>query len=75
LEGQYGIALGHLESIMDFYGMPAGLWMSRKHMAWYTRGLPGGAQFRQALNKAESPDEVSALLRDFYEGLLGSAGG
>jgi tRNA-dihydrouridine synthase B len=74
LEEQYGIARGHLESIMDFYGMPTGLWMSRKHMAWYTRGLPGGAQFRQALNEAGSPEEVRALLRDFYEGLLGSGG-
>lgn len=72
LEEQYGIALGHLESIMDFYGMPIGLWMSRKHMAWYTKGLPGGARFRQVLNQAGSPDEVSALLRNFYEGLLGS---
>jgi tRNA-dihydrouridine synthase B len=76
LEEQYDIAKRHLEHIIDFYGFPVGLWHSRKHLAWYTKGLYGSALFRRSLNNTKSFDEVKELLRRFYEtsliALLGS---
>lgn len=70
LEEQYLIAKRHLEHIIDFYGLPVGLLLSRKHLAWYTKGLHGSAQFRKSLNDTKSFDEVKELLRYFYKTLL-----
>jgi tRNA-dihydrouridine synthase B len=73
LEEQYAVAKRHFEHIIDFYGLPVGLWLSRKHLAWYTKGLYGSALFRKSLNNTKSFDEVKELLRHFYETLLTTA--
>ena len=70
LEDQYAVAKKHFEHIVDFYGLPVGLWLSRKHLAWYTKGLHGSALFRKSLNNTKSFDEAKELLIHFYETLL-----
>lgn len=70
IEDQYAVAKKHFERIVDFYGLPVGLWLSRKHLAWYTKGLHGSALFRKSLNNTKSFDEVKELLGHFYETLL-----
>ncbi|MBW1671649.1 MAG: tRNA dihydrouridine synthase DusB [Deltaproteobacteria bacterium] len=70
LEEQYAIAIKHFEHIVDFYGLPVGLWLSRKHLAWHTKGLHGSALFRKSLNNTKSFNEVRDLLRRFYEAIL-----
>ena len=34
----------------------------RKHVAWYTKGLPGSAKLRDEINQVESYEELEALL-------------
>ena len=34
----------------------------RKHLAWYTKGMPNSAQLRNAINKALTYDEIKYLL-------------
>src|SRR5437870_2841206 len=46
LATQYAIVLGHYDDMLSHYGMPVGLRVARKHLAWYSRGLPGSAEFR-----------------------------
>ncbi|MBW2162895.1 MAG: tRNA dihydrouridine synthase DusB [Deltaproteobacteria bacterium] len=70
LEEQYAITIRHFEHIVDFYGLPVGLWLSRKHLAWHTKGLHGSTLFRKSLNSTKSFNEVRELLRRFYEALL-----
>mgnify|MGYP001083488030 CR=1 FL=1 len=69
IEDQYALAKKHFEHIVDFYGLPVGLWLSRKHLSWYTKGLHGSALFRKSLNNTKSFDEVKESLRRFYETL------
>ena len=73
LEEQYSVAKRHFEHIIDFYGLPVGLLLSRKHLVWYPKGLHGSALFRKSLNDTKSFDEVKELLRRFYETLLTTA--
>ncbi len=40
--------------------------MMRKHLGWYTRGLPGSAEFRNRVNQIVDPDTVLAMLGEFY---------
>ena len=41
------VALDHLEGIYALYGEELGVRIARKHIGWYTRGLPGGEAFRR----------------------------
>ena len=34
----------------------------RKHLSWYTKGMPGSAELRRKINAAQSADEMEALL-------------
>lgn len=50
-------ALKHLENLVMFYG-PKGLYMFRKHLPFYVRGLPQAAHIRSTLITSDSLDEV-----------------
>ncbi len=47
--------------------------MARKHIGWYSKGLPGSAEFRAAVNRTEDPAAVKAMIRGFYEPLMAEA--
>jgi tRNA-dihydrouridine synthase B len=70
IEEQRQVALEHLWRLEDFYGLPVGLWMARKHLAWYSKGLLHGSTFRGLINKAQSFKELRSLTDTFYESTL-----
>ena len=39
-------------------------------IGWYTKGLPGSAEFRNRVNAVDDPSRVTAMLRDFYDPFL-----
>jgi len=47
-----------------------GVRIARKHIGWYSKGLPGSAEFRAAVNQATDPSAVRVLMRSFYEPLI-----
>lgn len=67
---QLATLLGHYEDILSHYGVEAGVRIARKHIGWYSKGLPGSAEFRAEVNKRHDPAEVVTLMRRFYEPLL-----
>lgn len=66
LAEQRTIVLAHYDEMLSFYGVQAGIRIARKHIGWYSSGLPKSAEFRQSVNRSENPDEVKVLVRDFY---------
>ncbi len=66
LSEQHEIILEHLQGLIDFYGKQTALWLSRKHLGWYSKGLGGSANFRRAVNYAKSIDHVVAYTNEFY---------
>jgi tRNA-dihydrouridine synthase B len=70
LSAQLPIVLGHYEEMLTHYGTEVGSRIARKHIAWYSRGLPGSAEFRAAINQTVDVDRVKALIHSFYEPLL-----
>jgi tRNA-dihydrouridine synthase B len=48
------------------YGRDIGLRIARKHVAWYVKGLPGAAQFRDEVNRIDQPEQVLARIDRFY---------
>ena len=48
------IVLVHLQELYGFYGEYSGCRIARKHIAWYTTGIPNSNAFRQAMYGEES---------------------
>ena len=59
----------HLEALYAFYGEHHGVRIARKHIAWYSRSQPGGAAFRQRVNRAEDAAGQLRLIDDYFAGL------
>src|SRR5690349_7226903 len=53
LAAQYETACGHYDDMLSHYGASVGLRVARKHLAWYSKGLPGSAEFRAAVNRTD----------------------
>jgi tRNA-dihydrouridine synthase B len=70
LAAQYRIILGHYDDMLSHYGTEVGLRIARKHLGWYSKGLPGSAEFRAAVNQTDEVPRVKALLRAFYDPLI-----
>jgi tRNA-dihydrouridine synthase B len=66
IDEQYATIIEHYEMMLDLYGEMTGVNMARKHIGWYTKGLPGSAEFRNRVNQEPSSAVVLGMLRDFY---------
>jgi tRNA-dihydrouridine synthase B len=67
LKEQFHTILEHYQAMLSHYGVEAGLRIARKHLGWYSKGLPGSADFRTRVNQIDDPNAVMALVRDFYQ--------
>ncbi len=70
IEEQYRVITDHYRAMLDHYDRHTGVNMARKHIGWYTKGLPGSAEFRNAVNQEPDADRVLDMLAAFYEPLL-----
>jgi tRNA-dihydrouridine synthase B len=70
LATQRDIVLDHYEDMLIHYGTEVGARIARKHVAWYSKGLPGSAEFRAAVNQTLDIACVRDLVCSFYEPLL-----
>jgi len=73
IEEQYHLIMDHYRAMLDHYGAHVGVNMARKHIGWYTRGLPGSAEFRNAVNQIAEAGRVLDMLTHFYEPFLSRA--
>jgi len=64
------ILLAHLEELYDFYGEATGVKIARKHIGWYSKGLPGGAAFRRTMNTIETADAQREWVDRFFSEAL-----
>jgi tRNA-dihydrouridine synthase B len=67
LAEQLHTVLEHYQAMLSHYGVETGLKIARKHLGWYSKGLPGSAEFRTRVNQIDEPQAVMALVRDFYQ--------
>jgi tRNA-dihydrouridine synthase B len=73
IEEQYHLIVEHYHAMLDHYGAMTGVNMARKHIGWYTKGLPGSAEFRNRVNFEAEAEAVLAMLREFYTPWLSRA--
>jgi tRNA-dihydrouridine synthase B len=66
IEEQYCVILEQYEAMLAHYGPENGVNIARKHIGWYTKGLHGSAEFRNAFNQEPDAARAKAMLRDYY---------
>ena len=66
LDEQLETMLEQYEAMLSLYGSHTGVNLARKHLGWYTKGLPGSAELRNRVNSLDDPAQVVAALRQFY---------
>jgi len=66
LDEQLATMVEQYEDMLSLYGRQTGVNLARKHIGWYTKGLPGSAEMRNQVNTQDDPGVVVAMLRDFY---------
>jgi tRNA-dihydrouridine synthase B len=73
IEEQYHLIVEQYDAMLEHYGAVIGTNVARKHIGWYTRGLHGSAEFRNAFNKEADPARAKTMLREFYAPWLSRA--
>lgn len=64
------VLLGHLSELYEFYGEYSGCRISRKHIAWYTKGLRSSNEFRQNMYQVENTADQYKVVENYFNGLL-----
>ncbi len=59
--------LAHLDEHHRFHGEVAGVRSARKHLGWALRALPGGDDFRDAMNRIDDAQAQRAAVARFFE--------
>jgi tRNA-dihydrouridine synthase B len=70
LETLYRIMVGHLDDMVAHYGAPVASRVARKHVAWYSKGLPGSAEFRARVNSTADAPAMRAEIDRFFLPLI-----
>ncbi len=56
----------HLKHLYNFYGEHKGVFVARKHIAWYSKHQKDCALFRKKINTIDSADQQLLLIRQFF---------
>jgi hypothetical protein len=56
--------------MLSQFGIGPGVRLARKHLSWYSRGLPGSAEFRATMNRLADAAQVLSLIDRFYDPLI-----
>jgi tRNA-dihydrouridine synthase B len=72
LADQKTILLNHYTAIRTHFGEGPGIRLARKHIAWYSHGLHGSANFRAQMNRLTTSKDVETLIHNFYNPLIES---
>jgi tRNA-dihydrouridine synthase B len=66
LDEQLATMLQQYDEMLALYGTHTGVNLARKHIGWYTKGLPGSADLRNRVNQQDDPAVVIGMLQEFY---------
>jgi tRNA-dihydrouridine synthase B len=66
LDEQLATMIEQYDDMLGLYGTHTGVNLARKHIGWYTKGLPDSAELRNRVNQQDDPAVVISMLQDFY---------
>ena len=66
LEEIKNMILRHAKLQLEYKGEYLGIREMRKHVAWYTTGLPNSAKLRAEINAVETYEQLESLLKERF---------
>jgi len=69
-EEQHATVMEHYEHLLEHYGEQAGSRIARKHLGWYSKGLPKSTEFRALINSLNDVQQVKEEICRFYDPLI-----
>lgn len=60
------LVIRHLDLVLEYYGVRAGVPMFRKHLAWYSAGMPNSSDFRVKINQITDEKEMKREILQFW---------
>jgi len=69
LAEKLSVILNHLEDMISIKGEKKGTQELRKHLGWYTRGLPNSATIRAELFQLKNKPEIRTCLTNYFTNL------
>jgi tRNA-dihydrouridine synthase B len=68
-EERKAMMLRHLNDVVKLLGEDIGVREMRKHLCWYTKGLHGGAEFRERVNHLASVEDVKREIGEYFQSM------
>jgi tRNA-dihydrouridine synthase B len=72
LSEQKTITSDHFQNLLTYYGTQQGLLIARKHLSWYSKGLPGASDFRMQVFQESEPTAILDHINRLYDGAIES---
>ena len=60
------VALRHLDYMIEYYGAQTAIPMFRKHLAWYSTGIPNSGEFRTKINTITDEKQIRQEILQFW---------
>jgi nifR3 family TIM-barrel protein len=60
----------YLETTVRYFGEKKGCLMMRSRLAWFVKGLPSNAVFRESIKRVASEDQAKDIIGSYYDMLL-----
>jgi len=70
MEVQLNVVIEHYDAMIEHYGEDIGLKMARKHLGWYSSGLPKSSEFRASVNQIINIKDAKNKIHEFYGPLV-----
>jgi tRNA-dihydrouridine synthase B len=70
MEVQLNVVIEHYDAMIEHYGEDIGLKMARKHLGWYSSGLPKSSEFRACVNQITNIKDAKEKIHEFYGPLV-----
>ncbi len=70
IETQLKVVLNHYDDMIEHYGLDSAVKMARKHISWYSSGLPNSAEFRADINCTSNALDVKYKIQEFYSKII-----
>jgi tRNA-dihydrouridine synthase len=71
---RFRVCLRHARNAIEYGGEPRRAVVEfRKHLGWYTRGIPGGKRLRQELFQVTTLQEMEDILSEYLTARLAGA--
>lgn len=67
---QMNLVSSHYNHMLEYYGPETGMRMARKHLGWYSAGIPESSKFRATINTCYDPRKIQETIIDFFENAI-----